>query len=98
MSASRPSRRRRFGPGDSVSGWSPSQSSSSRDEEAGADMDEWIDVIARALRDQGELDRKHLGDVVGCKYWGPGAFRRALSEGVERGAIRKIGRGRYGPA
>src|SRR3954453_13036393 len=96
MSASQPSpRRRRFGPGDSMSGWSPSPSSSSRGDDPGADMDEWVDVISRALRDQGELERKRLGELVGCQYWGPGAFPRALNEAEDRGVSRKTGRGRY---
>jgi hypothetical protein len=37
------------------------------------------------------------GETLGCKYWGPLRFRQALKEGVERGAFRKVGRGRYGP-
>ena len=49
------------------------------------------------LEDQGPLDRKTIGDKLGCKYWGPLRFRRALKAGVDRGAFRKDGQ-RYAPA
>src|SRR5881409_2544216 len=95
MSATPPRRRRtRLGSSQSVSGWSPSPQASSRPEDT-ADVDEWIDVLVRALRDEVEMQRDRLGQLAGCKYWGPGAFRRALSEAVDRGVIRKTARNRY---
>ena len=67
-----------------------------------ADENEWwlrreISLIQNLLREEGELDRKEIGDKLGCKYWGPLRFRNALKEGVERGAMRKVGRNRYAP-
>ncbi|MDQ3866702.1 MAG: hypothetical protein M3304_07715 [Actinomycetota bacterium] len=95
-------RRRRgriaFGPGE-LGGWSPEVSGSAhfRDE------DEWwrereVEMIERALADRGEMRRRDLGNLIGCKYWGPGRFRRALAAAVEEGRIRRVGFGRYAPA
>jgi hypothetical protein len=44
------------------------------------------------------MERGDIGDALGCKYWGPMRFRGALKAGVDRGAFRKIGRGRYAPS
>ena len=67
------------------------------------DENEWwlrreITLIQNLLEEEGELERKEIGNRLGCKYWGPLRFRRALKEGVERGAFRKVGGGRYGRA
>ena len=67
-----------------------------------ADENEWwlrreISLIENLLQDEGELERKQIGDRLGCKYWGPMRFRQALKEGVERGAFRKTARNRYAP-
>jgi hypothetical protein len=89
-------RRRR---GQSIAGWAPTTSRSEYDEE---EMDYWLDrevsLIQNLLEDRGEMSRDEIGDTLGCKYWGPLRFRQALKEGVERGAFRKVGRGRYTPA
>jgi hypothetical protein len=91
-------RRLRLGPGQ-ASGWSPYASSSTRGEEN--DNDFWlereIEQLERALKDQGELRRRELGRAVGCRYWGPGRFRHALSAAVDQGRIRRVGFGRYAP-
>jgi len=67
-----------------------------------ADENEWwlrreISLIQNLLEDRGEMARKDIGNELGCKYWGPMRFRHALREGVDRGAFRKVGSGRYGP-
>jgi hypothetical protein len=67
------------------------------------DENEWwlnreISLIHNLLNDEGEMDRGEIGETLGCKYWGPLRFRNALKEGVERGAFRKVARGRYAPA
>ncbi len=67
------------------------------------DENEWwlereVGMLPRALEDQGEMRRRDLGNLVGCKYWGPGRFSAALREGVKRGAIERTGFGRYWPA
>jgi hypothetical protein len=68
-----------------------------------ADENEWwlrreISLIQNLLEDEGELDRKTIGEKLGCKYWGPMRFRAALKAGVERGAFRKAGHNRYAPS
>jgi hypothetical protein len=83
----------------SLGGWAPWSAPSERD----ADEDRyWLDrevsLIENLLKDRGELPRKEIGETLGCKYWGPLRFRRALKEGVDRGAFRRTGNGRYGPA
>jgi hypothetical protein len=88
-------RRRRFRPGTgSAGGWSPFQSSSSSSD-VSADLEREVAMLERALRDQGELGRKELGEIAGCKYWGPGRYSAALRAGLDQGRIRKTGRARY---
>ena len=82
----------------SPSSYTPFPSTSSVDE----DENRWwlnreISLIQNLLQEEGELGRSEIGDKLGCKYWGPLRFRNALKEGVERGAIRKVGRNRYAP-
>ena len=82
----------------SPSSYTPFPAASSVDQEE----NQWwlnreISLIQNLLREEGELDRKEIGDRLGCKYWGPMRFRHALKEGVERGAFRKTGRNRYAP-
>ena len=43
------------------------------------------------------MRRGELGDLLGCKYWGPRRFARALKAGVESGRFRRTGLGRYAP-
>ena len=80
----------------SPSSYTPFPGSSSVDQE---ENEWWLDrevsLIQNLLQEEGELDRGDIGDKLGCKYWGPLRFRNALKEGVERGAIRKVGRSRY---
>jgi hypothetical protein len=88
---------RRFRPGIGTSGgWSPFLSASTREAEDEALANE-IEIIERALEDNGELPRKALGELTACKYWGPGRFGAALRAAVEQGRIERRGRGRYGP-
>jgi hypothetical protein len=93
--SSKPSRKR----GPSLSGWAPNIQRSEYDAE---EMEFWtnreISLIENLLRERGELSRAEIGDALGCKYWGPMRFRQALKAGVERGAFRRVGRGRYAPA
>jgi hypothetical protein len=56
-----------------------------------------LSLIHNLLEEEGEMERKDIGDRLGCKYWGPLRFRAALKQGVERGAFRKTGRNRYAP-
>ena len=80
-------------------GWAPGMVSSAYDREE----DEWwrereVGMIERALQERGEMRRRDLGNLIGCKYWGPGRFRRALNAAVKQGRIERVGFGRYAPA
>jgi hypothetical protein len=78
--------------------WSPFSSASTYDrEEDRYWLDREITLLERALDDKGEMRRGDLGTLVGCKYWGPGRFARALRAGVEQGRIKHTGFGRYAP-
>jgi hypothetical protein len=83
----------------STSGWSPFLSSSSRgdDDEDARYLEREIDMLERAVREQGTLRRRELGRLVGCRYWGPGRFGRALRAAVRRGRLSHPQRGYYGP-
>jgi hypothetical protein len=79
-------------------GWSPFLSSSSADLEASDRyLQRELEMLERAVADQGELPRRELGKVVGCKYWGPGRFSRALKVAVREGRVAHPRRGVYGP-
>ncbi len=77
-------------------GYTPFPGSSSHDEEENQWwLDREVSLIENLLKEEGELPRKEIGEKLGCKYWGPLRFRRALKEAVERGTIRKAGGNRY---
>jgi hypothetical protein len=79
--------------------WSPRQQGSTYDpDEDRFWLEREISLLERALADKGEMRRGELGDLIGCKYWGPGRFSRALKAAVEQGRISHLGFGRYGPA
>jgi hypothetical protein len=86
-------------PHQSIAGWAPSTARSEFDAD---EMEFWlnreISLIQNLLEDNGELSKNEIGDALGCKYWGPLRFRQALKAGVERGAFRRVRRGRYAPA
>ena len=80
------------------SSWSPFLSSSSSDAEASDEaLAREIDMLERAVREQGVLRRRELGNLVGCRYWGPGRFGRALRAGMRQGRLSRPRRGYYGP-
>jgi hypothetical protein len=79
--------------------WSPLQPGSSYDpEEDRYWLERELTLLERAVEDRGEMRRSELGDLVGCKYWVPGRFARALKAAVEQGRIKHTRIGRYGPA
>ena len=82
----------------SSGGWSPFLSSSAADvEENDLYLQREIEMLERAVQDRGELRRRELGRLVGCRYWGPGRFGRALRAAVAQGRIARPRRGVYGP-
>ena len=81
-----------------MSTYTPFPGGSSQDK----DENEWwlereISLISNLLKEQGETPKKEIGEKLGCKYWGPMRFSRALKEGVNRGAFRKASGNRYAP-
>ena len=78
--------------------WSPLQPGSTYDpNEDRYWLEREMSLVERALEDRGEMRRSELGELLGCKYWGPGRFARALKEAVAQGRIRRSGFGRYAP-
>jgi MFS family permease len=61
-------------------------------------LDEEVDIIGRALKENGELRREELARVVGARYWGPGRFRAALREAVSEKVARRVSGDRYAPS
>jgi MFS family permease len=94
-----PARRRRprLGPSAAQLSYAPRYPTSSR-AETDEDVEREVEEIVRALESSGPTRRRELGDMVHCRYWGPGRFRRALRAAVEQGRIRRVGRDRYAPA
>lgn len=43
------------------------------------------------------MRRRDLGREVGCRYWGPRRFARALRAGIEEGRLVCPRRGVYAP-
>ena len=79
-------------------GWSPFLSSSTSDvEQSDEYLARELDMLERAVRDKGEVRRRELGRLVGCRYWGPGRFSRALRVAVRQGRVGHPRRGYYGP-
>ncbi len=69
--------------------WSPAANRTDRDRE--------IEIIERALSEQGSANRKELARRVGSRYWGPGRFRGALQEAVMEGRVRRLRHDQYAP-
>jgi hypothetical protein len=69
--------------------WSPAASQADRDRE--------IEIIERALHEQGSANRKELARRVGGRYWGPGRFRGALREAVLEGRVKRLRHDQYAP-
>ena len=79
-------------------GWSPFLSSSTGDVEQNDEyLARELDMLERAVRDTGEVRRRELARLVGCRYWGPGRFSRALRVAVRQGRVGHPRRGYYGP-
>jgi hypothetical protein len=79
--------------------YTPFPSSSSQDaDENQFWLDRELSLIESALEDKGEMERGELGDLLGCRYWGPRRYAHALKAGVEQGRFRRVGRNRYAPS
>jgi MFS family permease len=95
--AQRRRRRESFGPSSTGASWSPSQQLSTRAAED-RDVVREVDVLERLLREHGPQSRRALGDLAGCRRWGPGRLGRALREGDRQGRLRRVGRDRFAAA
>jgi hypothetical protein len=83
---------------NTLTGWSPMTASSSQDrEEEQFWLERELSILERALQENGEMRRRDLGNEVGCRYWGPRRFARALRAGVDKGRFRRVRRGMYAP-
>jgi hypothetical protein len=79
--------------------WSPLQPGSTYDpDEDRYWLEREVTLLERAVADKGEMRRSELGEIVGCKYWGPQRYKRALKAATDQGRIKHTGFGRYGPA
>lgn len=58
-------------------------------------LDEEIGLIARALREQGVMDREQLSAAVGAAGWGPGRFAEALRAAEREGQIERLSPNRF---
>ncbi|HEX4628547.1 MAG TPA: hypothetical protein VH137_07135, partial [Gemmatimonadales bacterium] len=93
-------RRLRLGPGDGF--YSPGMvgTAGTRGRLAAMareDLDREIELVARALKEHGPLEREELKGLVGGRYWGPGRFRAALRAATDEGLARRQSRTVYGP-
>jgi MFS family permease len=89
-------RRYRPGPGLEYPFYSPGfVGTSLRRPSAVSELQREVEAIGRAVDEGGPISRDELFRDVGARRWGPGRFRRALSEAVAAGRIRRSGRGRY---
>jgi hypothetical protein len=83
---------------NTLTGWSPMTASSSQDrDEEEFWLERELSILERALQENGEMRRRDLGNEVGCRYWGPRRFARALRAGVDEGRFRRVRRGMYAP-
>ena len=92
--AAMPARRRTYRPGPaSRGGSSPGMAVSAPI--ASPQLEREVDRIARALEENGPLDRGDLARRVGARFWGPGRFAAALGEAVTSGRARRVDRRRF---
>jgi hypothetical protein len=81
-----------------MSAYTPFPSASTRDsEEDRFWLERELSLLENALQEEGEMRRRELGNLVGCKYWGPGRFAKALKAGVEQGRFQHPRFGVYAP-
>ncbi len=69
--------------------WAPLPATAERERE--------IEIIERALAENGSANRRELARRVGGRYWGPGRFRGALREAVLDGRVKRLKRDQYAP-
>jgi hypothetical protein len=90
-------RRLRPGPGQILSSGRSGGLDQARTASVERLLEQEIDVLVRALEENGPTDRHELVRLVGARYWGPGRFGAALRAAVEEGRVRRLSRQTYGP-
>ncbi len=55
------------------------------------DLEREVDVLSRALNEDGPAGRRELAQRVRARYWGPGRFSRALHTALREGRVRRRG-------
>jgi MFS family permease len=89
--------RRRYRPGPGGVFYAPMMAGTGSAYDTGASLEPQIEAIERTLDGTGPTERRHLAQLVGARYWGPGRFRMALQEALREGRVRRVSRNVIAP-
>jgi len=89
--------RRRYRPGPGGVFYAPMMAGTGSTPDVAASLEPQIEAIERTLEGTGPTERRHLAQLVGARYWGPGRFRMALQEALREGRVRRVSRNVIAP-
>jgi MFS family permease len=89
--------RRRYRPGPGGVFYAPMMAGTGSTADVTAGLEPQIEAIERTLDGTGPTERRHLAQLVGARYWGPGRFRMALQEALREGRVRRVSRNVIAP-
>ena len=89
--------RRRYRPGPGGVFYAPMMAGTGSAYDTAASLEPQIEAIERTLDGTGPTERRHLAQLVGARYWGPGRFRMALQEALREGRVRRVSRNVIAP-
>jgi len=89
--------RRRYRPGPGGVFYAPMMAGTGSTPDVAASLEPQIEAIERTLEGTGPTERRHLAQLVGARYWGPGRFRMALQEALREGRVRRESRNVIAP-
>ncbi|HEX3329636.1 MAG TPA: MFS transporter [Gaiellales bacterium] len=89
--------RRRYRPGPGGVFYAPMMAGTGSTPDVAASLEPQIEAIERTLDGTGPTERRHLAQLVGARYWGPGRFRMALQEALREGRVRRVSRNVIAP-
>ena len=89
--------RRRYRPGPGGVFYAPMMAGTGSTPDVMASLEPQIEAIERTLEGTGPTERRHLAQLVGARYWGPGRFRMALQEALREGRVRRESRNVIAP-
>jgi len=89
--------RRRYRPGPGGVFYAPMMAGTGSTPDVADDLEPQIEAIERTLDGTGPTERRHLAQLVGARYWGPGRFRMALQEALREGRVRRVSRNVIAP-